>query len=316
MIKKGHFLCVKNMFRRCVCFLVFITCFKASVGWAASSTVTQNFNFGTFIQISANSSFTLDYNGNYNSLIGLSTSSTPSFAIVHYESESHTWGQFDQLEIQDAPDIQISASGCIISISNVTRSSDGAWLGRVDQTTFPTTLDVNFGASVSISGFCKEGTYSGIIDVPYTSSFGHTSGTTSIPFTISFQDIIGITNKQDINFGSMISPSSDVVVNVSYSGQRSASGNIYLLNDVPPSNGIFTITGQVGRTIYLGLPSDVLIYNEQGNTLTVNNFVSSTGDSFVLDVDTVDAAIGASLNVPRDSSPGNYSGTYTVTVSY
>lgn len=305
------------MFRRFVSFLIFFSFFKVPVCWTASSVVTQNFNFGNFVQTSANSSFTLDYNGNYNSIIGLSApSSTPTSGIVHYESESHTWGQFDQLNIQDASDAQISLSGCTISISSITRSSDGAWLGRVEQDTFPTTLDVNFGASVSISGFCKEGSYSGILTVPYTSSFGNTNGITSIPFTISFQDILGISNKQNLNFGSMISPSSDAVVNVSYNGQRSDSGNIYLLNDVSPSNGIFTITGQVGRTVYLGLPDDILIYNELGNTLIVNNFISSLGTSFILDVDMTDATIGASLNVPKASPPGNYSGTYTVTVSY
>ena len=313
------------MFRRCVCFLVFITCLQASVGWAAIGTsVLQNINFGTFIQTNMSSSVTISTDGNTN-LSSLNSITSGNSGLINFQTDiaSSEIGQAAEITIQDLGQVIFSnTQGCTITLSNLTAnpnffrfSREGGW--------YETSQDVYFGATLTITGFCKEGQYTTVASVPFD-VYRHgligggetTTEYTNLSFSISFQDIISIANKQDINFGSMISPSSDVVVNVSYSGQRSASGNIYLLNDVPPSNGIFTITGQVGRTIYLGLPSDVLIYNEQGNTLTVNNFVSSTGDSFVLDVDTVDAAIGASLNVPRDSPSGNYSGTYTITVSY
>ena len=97
-----------------------------------------------------------------------------------------------------------------------------------------------------------------------------------LTFSVTIAEKLGISAKQDINFGAMMSPSSDGTVTLSYNGQRSATGGIYLMNNVNVSQGIFTIDGTAGRTVYVSLPSEVFIYSG-GNSLSVNNFTASTG---------------------------------------
>ena len=263
-----------------------------------------------------------DNNINYSSLTSVSSGNS---GLINFQGDidDSAIGQSENITIQDIGQITFpDANGCTITLSNLTAnpstfqfSREGGWYG--------TSQDVYFGATISIEGFCKEGQYNTTVALPFEvyrhGLIGGGETTTeyvSLTFSVAFQDIIGITKKADLDFGSMISPSSDVTVNVSYNGQRSSSGNIFLLNDTPVSAALFTIDGQVGRTVYLELPSDVLIYNDQGSSLTVNNFESSTGKTFVLDAGSVDAYIGATLNVIGNADAGEYSGTYTVRVSY
>ena len=315
-MKKGRFLCVKNMFRRFIVFISLAIFFDVSATRAATASVAQTFNFGSFVQTSPNASLTIDYNANVTSISGLSTSSIPLAGSILYVSEA-TFANADVLNVLQASDTSLTATDCSILISNITPSSTTATMGREGNWLgYPTSHQVYFGASVTISGFCKEGTYTGTISVPYTSTHEHLNDTTNIPVSITINDKISIIQKQDLNFGTMMAPSSDSTITLAYNGTKSTTGGVYLLNNSSFTNGIFTIEGQSGRTVNMSLPKEILIYNNNGNSLIVNNFSSDTGVSFVLNSNTIDANIGATLHIPAHADVGDYTGTYTVLVSY
>lgn len=307
------------MFRRCVCFLLFTSVFKVASCWAVDAdyvSVIQNLNFGTFIQTSENAQIVLDYNGAVSSSSGITLLKNGNEARLEYEAGR--WSAAHRIYMPEDLSLTLNANGCSILIHNFSFSASSLYFiiaGATDE--------VSVGATLDIQGWCK-GSNGSLVDTPFTATqiiaptanLGYNVETANLQINFTIEEKISITNIQDLNFGSMMSPSSNSSVTISLDGQRLSTGGIYLMENASVTNGLFIIDGQIGRTVYINLPDKVLIYSEYGDTLTVDNFISNKGSSFVLDANSVDAYIGATLTVPRNAAEGNYSGTYTVTVSY
>lgn len=298
------------MFRLCFIVFVFLCTARTSAAVDADyATLVQGASFGTILQTSPTTTAVLATNGTVTvtggTLLGsgqqaIVNYSIGSGALWHNVSFSHFETFYHELD------------GCSVVLNNtIAQPSDfslGNIFGSRDE-------DVSFGATLTITGFCKGGNYSAsYLTQPYA-DLGYNVNSIMIPVSVTIAEKLGISAKQDINFGAMMSPSSDGTVTLSYNGQRSATGGIYLMNNADVSQGIFTIDGTAGRTVYVSLPSEVFIYSG-GNSLSVNNFTASTGTQFTLASDMADMHIGATLNVPANAPEGDYSGTYTVTVSY
>lgn len=289
--------------------ILFFLIFAAENTYADTASVTQTADFGTVTQTAESTVATLGTDGSV-TWNGGSGSGSARQGVIRYEVNCSI---LHELQMPNGISGGQSGENCEFSLNNLQFNPSRFWLaprgilGKRSQ-------EINVGAELTIDGYCKAGTYTSTIAVS-ASTYMCAPNDVQLTFSVTIAEKLGISAKQDINFGAMMSPSADGTVTLSYNGQRSATGGIYLMNNADVSQGIFTIDGTAGRTVYVSLPSEAFIYSG-GNALSVNNFTASTGTQFTLASDMADIHIGATLNVPANAPEGDYSGTYTVTVSY
>jgi hypothetical protein len=85
-----------------------------------------------------------------------------------------------------------------------------------------------------------------------------------------------------------------------------------------PSAAAFTITGAVGQTYSVTLPSSPVTLSSGSNSMTVDTFSASLGSltGTIPGSGTVTFTVGARLNVGASQNPGDYAGTFQVNVVY
>lgn len=317
------------MFRRCFCFLVFITCFKASVGWAEKITVnkTQDLSFGTYIQLSDNASISWQDAGDC-VVNGLYKQTNCQLGMVQINDPGDWWqigGPYEK--VYHFTSGTVTFNGCLITVSNIyLHSNDVEIDGNVSEWNFRSSneyTNLSISADIQISENCEPGTYTSSLSFSWIArgpadiaEYG--SGTVSLPLSITFNSRLSVNQTQEMDFGSIVKNDIGGTVVLSPTNQVAYNG-VYAANSAT-SEGIFAVDGIAGRTVYITLPSEVLLYNENNSTLSVNNFVSNVGNSLTLGGTDISGNgsfnVGATLNIPSNATEGNYSGTYTVTVSY
>ena len=258
--------------------ILFFLIFAAENTYADSASVTQTADFGTVIQTAERTVARLGTDGVV-TWDGGSGSGSARQGIIRYDVNC---GVTHELQMPNGISGGQSGENCEFSLNNLQFNPSSFWLAPLG-VLGNRSQDINVGAELTIDGYCKAGTYTGTMTVS-ASTYMCAPNDVQLTFSVTIAEKLGISAKQDINFGAMMSPSSDGTVTLSYNGQRSATGEVF---------------------IYSG-----------GNSLSVNNFTASTGTQFTLASDMADMHIGATLNVPANAPEGDYSGTYTVTVSY
>ncbi len=311
------------MFRRCVCFLVFITCFKASVGWATVVVnKSQDISLGTYIQLTNNASISWQDAGDC-VVSGLYKQATCQLGMLQINDQGVIGIRWDK-------DYTITSSGgsfsgCQITISNFyVQSSDVSIGGSPEAWTFTSNdeyVNLTVTADVQISEYCEPGTYNGTLPInihAYNWQGFNENYSANFALAITFNSRLSVNQTQEMDFGSVVKNGTGGTVVLSPTNQVAYNG-VYAANSAT-SEGIFAVDGIAGRTVYITLPSEVLLYNENNSTLSVNNFVSNVGNSLILGGTDISGNgsfnVGATLNIPPNAAEGNYSGTYTVTVSY
>nr|NQU90936.1 DUF4402 domain-containing protein [Bacteroidota bacterium] len=127
---------------------------------------------------------------------------------------------------------------------------------------------------------------------------------------------IALTNTQPLAFGNIAASTTAGTVTIATAGTRSSLGGVTPSAIGVFNNAIFTVEGQGDATYAIALPASTTISNGT-ETMTVDNFISdpsSTGLLSSLGAQTMN--VGATLNVGISQAVGNYTGTYSVTVSY
>ncbi len=129
---------------------------------------------------------------------------------------------------------------------------------------------------------------------------------------------IAIESMQGLSFGSFVAGSGGSV-RVNTSGVRSAGGDVLLVPSSESSAARFTVSGDANATYTIQLPgNDFVKLAGPGADMTINDFASSpsgaagqlgAGGSQTL-------SVGGTLSVASGQAPGNYSGTFSVTVNY
>ena len=140
--------------------------------------------------------------------------------------------------------------------------------------------------------------------------------------TISIAQVpIYISKNTDMNFGTIAASSAGGTVVLSVSGSRTASGGIILPSfTTTVTSAQFTVTGEVGYSYAITLPSDFTLY-ESGvgpASMIINAFTSTPSVNGILTTGTETIFVGATLNIGASQTPGLYTNTagFEVTVNY
>ncbi|GAB1350303.1 hypothetical protein MASR1M107_25180 [Ignavibacteriales bacterium] len=103
-------------------------------------------------------------------------------------------------------------------------------------------------------------------------------------------------------------------------GQRSATGNITLLETVPYGAAEFRVQGLANAAFDLLLPTTATLLNQLPNSddeMVVSDFVTNIDGTPTIGVDgTLTFNVGATLTKTNAAGRGTYAGTFSVTVNY
>lgn len=146
---------------------------------------------------------------------------------------------------------------------------------------------------------------------------GVTLAAMAVPNSWALLDI-AIANTQALSFGSFVAGNGGSVT-VSTSGARSASGDVYLIPSSEGAAAQFTVSGDPDATYTIQLPGDDFVkLTGPGADMVINDVVSSpSGAGGQLGGSgSQTLSVGGALNVGSGQTPGNYSGSLTVTVNY
>jgi hypothetical protein len=129
---------------------------------------------------------------------------------------------------------------------------------------------------------------------------------------------ITITNTQDLAFGRFSANTGGTVV-ISTAGVRTSTSSVALSTvGSTQTASSFDITGDGSSTYTITLPTNGTVTIDDGasHTMAVNDFVSNPSATGTLSSGAQTVTVGATLTVGSGQTPGDYTGTFTVTVEY
>ncbi len=148
-------------------------------------------------------------------------------------------------------------------------------------------------------------------------TYGQASATANATATIIAP--IAITNSSALAFGNIaVSATNPGTVTVAPDGTRTAL-NGATLPVVAGTVGAatFTVTGEGTSSYAITLPATaVTLTGGGGGTMTVDTFTSTPSGTGTLAAGTQTVTVGGTLHVGAAQTPGNYTGSFTVTVNY
>ena len=151
--------------------------------FALTGEVINNYNFGSFTQTTRQASFVMNTTGGISSLSNLTQSGNATAGSISISSDQNG----DGVTFSSTSNV-VELDGCAITFSNKEPSISSFTLNPGQGKT----REVTFSVTVSIDGFCTEGTYN-VSGVQIDGS-GSKSGslTTLIPFQITFNEHVDI----------------------------------------------------------------------------------------------------------------------------
>ena len=199
-----------------------------------------------------------------------------------------------------------------VTISNV-HSTNGAT--TVEQSTSGSSVSLPIGASLTVDSFT--GSTSCTITKTFSSVMtGKLSGSASagLKITVTLVPNMAVEhNSASLNFGRICTVATQQTLTIA------PNGNVSSTNLFCPSQGTsadsFTVTGNVGQSFSVSLPSTVTI-TSGSDSLTVSNLTSSCSSNCSLTDHTYNFNVGGTLTVPANAPVGNYQGNYQLTITY
>lgn len=145
---------------------------------------------------------------------------------------------------------------------------------------------------------------------------GH-AATASANATATVVTPIAISKNADLLFGKFVANTGGTVA-MATNGTRTAGGAVVLFNQGSTSNAAsFAVTGEGSYTYAITLPADgTVTLNSGGNSMAVNSFISNPSGTGTLTAGSQTLLVGATLTVSNAQAPGNYAGSFNVTVDY
>lgn len=128
-----------------------------------------------------------------------------------------------------------------------------------------------------------------------------------------------LTKTSDLAFGAIRAPdagSGSVTINASTGVRSIAGGTPVLIGGMSSSRAQFTVGGQGSTAFSISVPSSFSLTRSGGGSLTSTLTPTATGAQTLSTGGAFSLGVGGTLTVPSGSAGGDYSGTFTVTVSY
>ncbi|HOT65285.1 MAG TPA: DUF4402 domain-containing protein [Dysgonamonadaceae bacterium] len=134
--------------------------------------------------------------------------------------------------------------------------------------------------------------------------------------TATIVKAISITKGADLQFGKIIAASTAGTVVVTPTGSRSYTGEVVLFDTGSDHQAAsFTASGLAGETYSLAFSATPLIGPSGSTPMTIAGFVhSATGTLDASGKETF--SVGGTLNVGANQTPGQYTGTFSVTAAH
>ncbi len=126
------------------------------------------------------------------------------------------------------------------------------------------------------------------------------------------------TGTTPMNFGTISRATTVGTVTVTPDEERSATGGISVLSSSDFSAAPFSVSGENDATFYVSLPADGMVeLTRSGGTekMTVNDFEHNSTE-VLSTAGQATFSVGATLTVGANQVPGEYSGSFSVTVAY
>lgn len=129
---------------------------------------------------------------------------------------------------------------------------------------------------------------------------------------------LSIGNTRSLSFGSFVAQAGGIVT-ISPTSARSATGSVVMVPSQSGHSAQFTVQGDADASYTIDLPADsTVVLSGPGTDMALTGFTSepsgaggrlgTTGDQVL--------SVGASLQVGADQTQGDYSGSFTVIVTY
>ena len=144
------------------------------------------------------------------------------------------------------------------------------------------------------------------------------AGTGSGTATVTTVRPLSVVKTDDLDFGKLIASATAGTATINASTDaRTTSGGVTAAGGTPFA-AHFTAAGVINAIALIALPGSIVLTRGGGTeTMTVTS-ISSNGPTLRLfpGTATLDVAVGGTLNVAANQVAGNYSGTFTVNVTY
>ncbi len=129
---------------------------------------------------------------------------------------------------------------------------------------------------------------------------------------------LNIVKTQDLNFGSVIpSASLNGTMELSAHGVVNTSGGVTSRPSSGHTTATYSINGVPAASFSVAIAPGVITLSSPRGTLTVGDFTFNKATPITLDgTGSASFAIGATLFVNAGQLPGNYTGTFDVTIAY
>lgn len=143
----------------------------------------------------------------------------------------------------------------------------------------------------------------------------------SVAATATVASALSITAATALGFGSFVpdTTAATVVIAPQSASFRSRTGNISLLDSGAGAPSTVSVSGAPNMTFSVNLPTTpVTLSGPNASAMTMTNFTSNLGAAkgTVGGGGTASFLVGATLNVGASQTPGSYTGSFSVTVSY
>lgn len=184
-----------------------------------------------------------------------------------------------------------------------------------------------FGGEIRIPAGCPEGEYAGDITIeahiidPVRCPEGGVVRSV-FPSRLEIGTVkdggttLSVFSRDDLNFGALFASKDSGTVKITASSDTPQYLNVRSVNVGDTQRGVIEVKGTAGTQYSITLPSAIVLYNAANAELSVTDmhtsYTNKTLDSSGTDL----LYVGGTLNVPARPQPGDYSGQYTVQISY
>lgn len=134
------------------------------------------------------------------------------------------------------------------------------------------------------------------------------------------QQQVVLSNARSLDFGRFVAGGGGTII-LSPSGLRSRTGSVVLLNSPNTGQAVFNVgkanNGNGNKAVIISLPPNGSTRLTSGaNSMAVGNFVNTPSALTSIPAGGTTLGIGATLTVAPNQAPGEYSGTFSLTINY